>query len=178
MMGSEMGSMRGSSGSGGGSKLPIQVNRVKDTLHDLMNPKGRHRPPLRFLPWLEAGGFKVGIVDRKPRLPPDWKNDEDPNKKFMAETKRQGALLANTTAVRQLFVRQYVKFLQLFYRKAYVWQFLEADGELDAFYEAREGVRELIDSYEQLLVSCTEVEHQKTDQQFKVFGQTDLHATA
>lgn len=163
-------------GSDGGARLPMQVNAVKDTLQGLMNPRGRHRAPLRFLPWLDGGGFKVGIVGRKPRLPTDWKTHD--GRKFMAETDRQGALLANTTAVRQLFVRQYVKFLKLFYRKAYVWQFLEADGELDAFYEAREGVRDLIDSYEKLLITCRDEENVKASPQVKVFGETGTHASA
>ena len=26
------------------------------------------------------------------------------------------------------------RFLKLFYRRAYVWQFLEANGEIDSFY--------------------------------------------
>jgi len=55
----------------------------------------------------------------------------------MAECDRQGALIGNTTAVRQIFVRQYAKFLKLFYRQSHVWQFLEANGELDMFVEAR-----------------------------------------
>merc|ERR1719487_1711146 len=113
-----------------------------------MNPAGGHRPPLRFLPWLESGGFKVGIVGVPPVIPDN----------FMAASERQGALLGNSTAVRQLFVRQYTKFLKLFYHKAYVWQFLEKHGELDLFYEAQEKVCELINLYEVLLNKCVQVE--------------------
>ena len=32
-----------------------------------------------------------------------------------------------------------MRFLKLFYRRAYVWQFLEANGDNDSFYEARDG---------------------------------------
>ena len=48
--------------------------------------------------------------------------------------------------------------LQLFFNKAYLWQFLECNGELDEFYEVREVVRSLIDSYEELLRRAVEVE--------------------
>merc|ERR1712086_911685 len=81
----------------------------------------------------------------------------------MAVTDRQGVLLANTTAVRQLFVHQYTKFLKLFFHKAYVWQYLEADGEQDAFYEAKESVRDIIDKYEKLLLSAVQMENEKAN---------------
>merc|ERR1711964_283063 len=100
------------------------------------DPSVSHREKLRFLPWLEAGGFKVGVVGKPPSIPKLKEGDGY----FMAKTDRQGALLANTTAVRSLFVRQYKKFLKLFYHKASVWQFLEAHGDLDLFYEAQEKV--------------------------------------
>merc|ERR1712032_1245176 len=77
---------------------------------------------------------------------------------FMASSDRQGALLANTTAVRTLFMRQYQKFLKLFYHKAYVWQFLEANGELEMFFEAQERIREMIADYEDILYRCVEQE--------------------
>lgn len=138
-----------SGGSASGMKFPpIQVNDAASAIDGLMNPRGGHRKPLKFLPWLESGGFKVGVVGVPPYIPEG----------FMAESDRQGALLGNSTAVRQLFVRQYTKFLKLFYHKAYVWQFLEKHGELDLFYEAQEKVRDLINLYEVLLNKCVEVE--------------------
>lgn len=158
-----------------GAKKPsaIQAVDAKWALASLMTPPGGHREPLLFLPWLESGGFKVGIVGKPPHIPgmrsgPITKT----NPPFMAITKRQGAMLGNTTAVRQLFVRQYTKFLKLFYRKAYVWQFLEANGELDLFYEAREGVRDLIDEYESLLTQCVDYQNQKADVKVELFGRT------
>ena len=59
----------------------------------------------------------------------------------MALSDRQGACLGNTTAVRTMFMRQYKKFLMLFYHKAYVWKFLEANGELE-LNKSLENVRE------------------------------------
>jgi len=179
-MGNASGSQDGRQPGGGASAAPddkkpqpIQVVDARWALHRLMNPPGGHRAPLRFLPWLESGGFKVGVVGQPPHIP----IDRDPNSKtfgkpFMAGTDRQGALLGNSTAVRTLFVRQYTKFLKLFYRKAYVWQFLEANGELDLFYEARDGVRDLIDEYEALLIQCVDYENQKTDGRVMLEGRT------
>eukprot|EP00913_Durusdinium_trenchii_P031852 g29830.t1 len=115
---------------------------------------GTHRSPLKFAPWIQSG-FKVGLVG----VPPSTV----PGDKVMAQTKRQGAMLGNSTAVRQLFVRQYTKFLKLFYRRAYVWQFLEANGEIDSFYDARDGVRDIIGHYEELLQECVRVENEKYD---------------
>lgn len=80
----------------------------------------------------------------------------------MAESDRQGGLLANTTAVRTMFLRQYKKFLKLFYHKAYVWQFLEQSGEIEMFLEAQEKVKDLIQDYEDLLVRCVESEKAST----------------
>jgi tubulin alpha len=170
---SDTASLAGSAAPAGAKKPPIQVVDARWALHRLMNPPGGHRAPLRFLPWLESGGFKVGIVGKPPYIP------SDPGKgPFMAGSERQGAMLGNTTAVRQLFVRQYTKFLKLFYRKAYVWQFLEANGELELFYEAREGVRDLIDEYEGLLTQCVDYENQKADSKVVLDGRTSASGAA
>lgn len=143
--------------------VPIEAGNVMAALTRLLNP-GTHRSPVRFVPWLQSG-FKVGLVGVPPGNPEG----------FMAESKRQGAMLGNSTAVRQLFVRQYTKFLKLFYRRAYVWQFLEANGEIDLFYEAREGVRQIITHYEELLVKCAEEENEKQPEPvFRVEGRTNL----
>lgn len=66
--------------------------------------------------------------------------------------------MANTTAIRTVFMRQYKKFLKLFYHKAYVWQFLEANGELEMFFEAQERVRDMIQDYEDILSRSCEQE--------------------
>lgn len=147
---------------------PIQVNKATRALHALMNPSGTHRKAINFVPWLEAGGFKVGVVGEPPEIPEDG---------FMAKTPRQGVMLGNTTAVRQVFVRQYEKYCKLFYHKAYVWQFLEANGEMDAFYEAREGVKEIICEYEELLRESVEVEN-AAGAGVRLEGKTELLQTA
>jgi len=162
-------SLSGKGSSKGHKRVPVQVVEAKRALQILTNPSGSHRKPIRFLPWLEAGGFKVGVVGNPPWIPPS----EPGGPPFMAKSDLQGAMLGNTTAVRQMFVRQYYKFLQLFYRKAYVWQFLEAAGELDLFHEAREGVRELIDDYERMLIQCVDYENQKADAKVMLQGGTE-----
>lgn len=130
----------------------VEANHVIHALHNLKD--GTHRSPLKFVPWITSG-FKVGLVG----VPPCIVDDD----KCMAKTERNGAMLGNSTAVRQLFVRQYCKFLKLFYRRAYVWQFLESTGEIEAFYDAREGVREIIGHYEELLRECVRSENAKYD---------------
>ncbi|KAF4696359.1 hypothetical protein FOZ60_000810 [Perkinsus olseni] len=121
-------------------------------INGLCHPKASYRAALRFLPWIESG-FKVGVVGVPPTIP-----SGGDGKPFMAPSDRQGCLLANTTAVRTMFLRQYKKFLQLFYHKSYVWQFVDANGEMDMFYEAKEIVRTIIDDHEALLQQCMEKE--------------------
>jgi len=143
----------------------VEANHV---VHALTNLKdGTHRSPLKFVPWITSG-FKVGLVG----VPPSIVEGDC----HMAKTERQGAMLGNSTAVRQLFVRQYAKFLKLFYRRAYVWQFLEANGEIDSFYDARDGVREIIGHYEELLRECVRGENAKYDGNtiLKLEGETKL----
>mmetsp|Transcript_16494 Transcript_16494/g.51597 ORF Transcript_16494/g.51597 Transcript_16494/m.51597 type:complete len:524 (-) Transcript_16494:9-1580(-) len=131
---------------------PIQANAAAKYLHHLVNPPATHRRPVRFVPWVGNLGFKVGVVGIPPCVPKSWEG-------LIAHSRRQGACIGNTTAVRQLFVRQYQKFCKLFYHQAYVWNFLEANGEIDCFYEAREGMLELINSYEEMLRKCTDDEN-------------------
>lgn len=145
---------------------PIPFNAAMGALRNMVQPRGTHRTPVKFHPCFENGGFKVGVVSKPPTLPAGLAQQ------MMADTKRQGAMLGNTTAVRQLFVRQYTKFLHLFFHKAYVWQFLEADGEIDAFYEARESVRDLIQKYERLLDSCVVEENEKGGARVELKGRT------
>lgn len=57
-------------------------------------------------------------------------------------------------------MRNMQKFLKLFYHKAYVWQFLEANGELEMFFEAQERVREILGGYEHYLTRSCEAESQ------------------
>lgn len=147
MAGSNMGASRGSGGFAqtlkpGKTMAPIQVNTVISSLSELM--KGR-RALVKFLPWVAGGAFKVGVVGEPPVCPAD---------NFMAPSNRQGAAMSNTTAVRQLFVRQYTKFLKLFFHKAYIWQMIDAGGEMECFTEAKEGMRSIIDGYEHLMDQC------------------------
>lgn len=144
---------------------PIQANAASKYLQHLINPPATHRRPIRFVPWVGHGGFKVGVVGVPPTIPAG----------LMANTRRQGVCIGNTTAVRQLFARQYAKFCKLFYHKAYVWQFIDANGEMDCFYEAREGMLELINMYEDMLRRCEEDENQDAGEAVcRVEGKTQL----
>jgi tubulin alpha len=142
----------GRSGGVDGAPPPIQVVDARWALHKLCNPAGGHRQPIRFLPWLEGSGFKVGIVAKPPVIPEE---------NFMADSDRQGAMVGNSTSVRQMFVRQYTKFLKLFFHKCYFHHFAEFGYTDEDFEEAKLGVRDLIDFYETLLGQCVDYENQK-----------------
>jgi len=160
-------------------RKPIQVKDALKAIEELMNPKGGHRQPLRFLPWLKSGGFKVGVVGRPPVIvgyDPVTEQYDDAN--AMAYSERQGGCLINTTAVRTMFMGQYIKFLKLFYHKAYIWQFLDAGGEIDTFMKAKEDVRELIDAYEQMLKQCVDQEKHEGDPRATLEGASEERATA
>lgn len=132
----------------------VRVNDVTRTVNELREPPlhKTHVRAIKFLPWMGGSGLKMAIVDAQPYVP---KTKNFP----MAQSERQGVLIGNNTAIRQLFVRQYVRFLKLYFHKAYVWQFLTSNGDMDSFDEAKEGVRRLIDMYEELLTSCQEEEN-------------------
>ena len=93
---------------------------------------------VKFVPWIPTS-FKVGIVESR-----------------SSPISVQGVMVANTTAANGLFIREYRKFLQLFFHKAYVWQFLEAGGEMDDFISARECMRNLIAQYSRVVTDCAE----------------------
>ena len=120
---------------------PIPVVEVQKVVHSLKGDSASHRQPIKFVPWV-PNSFKVGIVDSSTGL----------------GSETQLVMLANSTAVRSLFLRQYRKFLELFYHRAYVWQFLEAGGEVDDFMDAKEAVRVIMDRYEETLSHCADEE--------------------
>jgi len=134
----------------------VSTNAVLSTLNDLKHPPASksHARSIKFVPWMEGSGVKVGIVNAKPVTPS--------TKGFpLAPATRQGILLGNNTAIRQLFVRQYLRFLKLYYHKAYVWQFIGANGDDDTFAEAKESVRGIIDEYEVLMRDVAAVEGER-----------------
>lgn len=85
---------------------------------------------------------------------------------------QQNIIISSATAIRSLFLQQYRRFLKLFFNKAYLWQYLEANAELDDFYEAKEAVRGLIDSYEELLTRSVDVEDPGGKKRLEVRGET------
>lgn len=138
----------------GGGFRAIQVTEAMGALRSLRDESCGHRKPVRFVPWLKGGGFKVAVCKYPPIVPMDSRT----GRPFMAKTSRQGACLANCTAVRQIFVRQFAKYLKLLYRKAYVWQFLSEAADQEIFEEAAETVRNIIQDYETLLKQCVDME--------------------
>ena len=167
-----LGSSRGAGAAGGPgypskTTLPMEANKCITAIQTMKD--GTHRSPVKFAPWVTSG-FKVGLVG----IPPA----KDPNDNVMGDISRLGAMLGNSTVVRQVFVRQYTKFLKLFYHRAYVWQFIDANGEIDAFYEARDGVRDIIGNYEELLRQCAQAENEQYGgSNAAVEGQTNLLET-
>jgi len=130
---------------------PIQVTRALKSVTAMREVQKGGRSPVKFLPWVQ-GGFKVGVVSEPPCVPNDFE---------MAKTDRAGCMIANTTAIRQVFVRQYIRFLKLSYRRAYFDQFIRCGLEQSEFDDAKDTMRGIIDSYEELLGLCAEQENEK-----------------
>jgi len=154
---------------------PIQVNAVVSALQALRNPpanKSQHRG-IKFCPWMEGSGIKVGIIRARPVIPEGF---------AVAKSARQGIMIGNNTAVRQVFLRQYVRFLRLYYHKAYIWQFIEANGEPDAFEEAKDSVREILNEYESIMGQCAQQEDERlqasgTGARSVLRGTTEMQST-
>merc|ERR1712194_278136 len=152
---------------------PINVNTVVSALQGLRNPPPNktHVRAVKFAPWMDGSGFKVGVVKARTVIPKGF---------ILAETPRQGIVIANNTAVRLLFLRQYTKFLRLFFHKAYLWQLIESNGEPDALVESQESVREIIDEYEKCLQECANAEDERHQQagssrRVELKGKTSLY---
>jgi len=138
---------------------PINVNSVTSAINSLrqLGKTGNAKRVINFVPWMSGSGVKVGIVKSSPVV----------TEKFcMATPKRQGLLLGNTTAVRQLFSRQYIRFLKLWFKRAYQWQMEGAGGTIEDIEEAKETVRTIMDSYEAELGQSASQESQSTQPLF------------
>lgn len=110
--------------------------QVQRSLSSLKQCTSLRPSPVRFMPWI-PNSFKIGLIHHNASS-------------FM--------LLGNTTAVRSLFLREYKKFISLYYHRAYVWQFLEAGGEIDNFIFARDNILDLLGQYEQSLTAAASEE--------------------
>ncbi len=93
---------------------------------------------IRTIPWV-PNSFKVGVV-----------------KGVESSSSPSAVMVGNSTSVRALFVRQYKKFLELLFHRSFVWQFLEAGGEMDDFAAAKEKVRAVIAEYQRVLEAAEE----------------------
>eukprot|EP00916_Digyalum_oweni_P020130 GHVL01033612.1.p1 GENE.GHVL01033612.1~~GHVL01033612.1.p1 ORF type:complete len:514 (-),score=76.93 GHVL01033612.1:756-2297(-) len=168
----------------GGRRMPIQASDAALAFHELMNPRmGYSR--IRFCPWIcqpsvnprnpqtptRAAGFKIGVCGEEPRV---LKGSLLTLPKINA---RQGALLANTTGVRTCFLRQYQKFLRLYYHQAFVHHYIREGFVVDEFDEARENVRCILDSYEELLNESQQAELQAvTNNAFETTEEAEFDA--
>lgn len=117
----------------------LSVAEIQKTVNSLKSSS-----TAQFVPWI-PNSFKVGVVP--------------------SHSTPECVMLHNSTAVKQLFARQYKKFLQLFFHKAYVWQYLEAGGEMDDFFAAQECVREMISQYDEVEINAKSDETHRLTQQ-------------
>ncbi|CAD7944154.1 unnamed protein product [Amoebophrya sp. A25] len=161
--GNEAPTSSGASSAGGFAAGKVRTRNVErdDVQKSLLNLMKRRA--LNFLPWQNNHSWKLGLTSIPPSRPA-------PLEEALAKSTMQACLIGNSTCIRSLFMEQYRRFLKLFYNKAYVWHFLEANGELEEFYEAKESVRRLIDAYEELLARAAQVEDPKG--KLAVSGQT------
>jgi tubulin alpha len=102
----------------------ISVPEIQKSLSNMRG--GAH-----FVPWI-PNSFKVGVVEQSSQT----------------SHHAEAVLLANSTSVRDLFDREYKKFLHLLFHKSFVWQYLEAGAEMDDFLEAKESIKQLISLYD------------------------------
>lgn len=136
---------------------PINVNSVVSALQGLRNPAPNktHTRAVKFAPWMDGSGFKIGVIKANTVIPKNF---------ALAASPRQGVVLANNTAVRQLFVRQYAKFLRLLFHKAYIWQFENSGATFEDIDQAKNEVRDIIDEYEKCLTECAADENHRSEQ--------------
>jgi len=133
-----------------GGKRPISVSAIQGAINNLINPT-HSQGGIKFASYYKKG-FKIGDVASTPMAIPG----------FIAPTDRQGCLLANSTVVRTMFMRQYKKFLALNFHRAFHWQYISAGGTEDDFMEAKDLFRDIIDSYEQVLIDSCDVQNSES----------------
>lgn len=135
-----------------GVKAPLQAAEIYEAMRELtVHPKSLYNVP-QFVPWVKNLGVKVGIVGEPPIIP---------NNCPFAKTDRQGALIGNSTCVREVFAREHIRFLKLKYNKAYMHHFVDAGMETDELAEADEQVLKLIELYDEQLEDARQGEEEE-----------------